>query len=236
MRRETLGLIGLAGSLSIGVGCTDVDSSDILTSGMNADIHVIADGTGDTSVIADLRVGDSLNYVELTDGDRLTASLEGGSPTELRESVDLFDYHGYSATLPGDASGTVVTVAFERTVDSGAPSSTATIPEPFALGAGPTTASRAADVAFTWTGEGAADPMTITVSGVCIESYTQTLSDTGAYTLPAGSLVALSGSEAEPCDVEAVFQRANGGDLDPAFGDGEIIGEQRRSVGFESTP
>ena len=221
------------------VACTDVDSADLLTSGMHASITGVAKGDGTTTVDVVLRAGGatSTTFVQLTGDDQLTASVDGGDPVELNH-YELADYHGYSATLSNDSPDATFEVAFVRTVDDGAPSSTFSLPEPFDIGELPQTASRAEDLTITWTPSGSGETMTIEVAGTCFQGVLQNIDDDpGTYTIPAGTMQTIEDAETDTCDAVVILWRHEEGAADPAYGEGGFAtGRQRREKTISSTP
>ena len=112
-------------------GCTSVNSSDVKTSGMSADMQVVADGSGNTNVGMQLHVDTNVtDFVKLSQGDTLTATT--GSQTATMSQTQIFGGTWYNAQFTGaDAEGTQFTVSFNRGSDVSAPNSTATLPKPF---------------------------------------------------------------------------------------------------------
>jgi hypothetical protein len=221
--------------------CTKVESKSILTSGMSATMSVRADGTGQSFASASLLVGDSaLDYVDLSTGDSLVAS-SGTKSQPMSRSV-LLNVVSYSAPFSGlDAEGTPYTIAFKRSLDSGAPSSTCTLPAPFTLTTPPPAATfsrGASDITLTWMG-GTTDPMRYEIRGDCLATKGDAITgDPGTLLLPKGTIAVGDPKYAgQTCTGTIVVHRARQGKLDPAFGHGgSIFGEQVRSVSFTSTP
>src|SRR5262249_3558367 len=126
--------------------CTKVDSQDILTHGMNAQIEARGDSFGNTTVTATLYLGDpiNLNFVQLSTGDQLIARNAGASKPMAESSI--LNITSYSAQFATNAADEEFEVAFLRTVDNGAPSSTVTIPDPFEIEPYTNPVSRAASM------------------------------------------------------------------------------------------
>lgn len=247
MRTNVLGTrfimtsVALAGLLG---GCTDLSSSDIKTSGINASLGVTANGNGSTVVGAQLHVGNSLtDYVELESGDALTARV--ADDTETLSESKLLGIINYSASFTDhDAPGSVYTIALERgAADTSAPASSCTLPAAFAITApaDAQTFSRAGDdIVVGYSGSGESDPLSWSASGDCVQVTGATLpSDTGTFTLPKGTLTSsASQSDAGPvsCQVTITVSRTRAGTLDPAYGGGGIACRQDRSFTFTSAP
>ena len=221
--------------------CTKVESSSILTKGMSASMSVSADGTGKSVASASLRVGDSaVDFVDLSSGDSLVASSGAKSQT-LSRSV-LFNVVTYSTSFSGlDAGDTPYTIAFKRSLDAGAPSSTCTLPAPFTLttpAPGASLSRGGADITLTWQG-GTADKMRYELKGDCLASKSDAITgDPGTLVIPRGTVAVNDPKNAgQTCTGTLVVRRRRDGKLDPAFGHGgNIYGEQVRSVTFTSTP
>ena len=172
-------------------GCSKSDSGDILTSGMYASISARAEGDGKTRVITSLYLGKpiDLNFIELTDGDKLV--VRHASQEMIPTEGDLLNIVSYTATFSTDAEGEMFEVSFERTVDAGAPSSVATLPAPFTLTAPPATSSRAAAMTLTWSPLGSGNLMHAVIDGSCIDLLDVPITgDTGTVTIPAGMIPA----------------------------------------------
>ncbi|MBT3223778.1 MAG: hypothetical protein HN348_32315, partial [Proteobacteria bacterium] len=115
--------------LALLIGCADVESDDLLTSGMYAHLEVEALGDGTSRASAVLKAGgvNSNTYVDLTGDDALTAEFEGETQDMTKETVG--NYHRYVADFDSDTAGETLTIVFSRTVDAGAPTSTLTLPD-----------------------------------------------------------------------------------------------------------
>lgn len=226
------------------LGCTDISSTNLKTSGIHAYLRVTADGTGNTTASAELGVQDSnnpLTFVQLDVGDQVTATA--GRQTKTLVETNLLGVIGYDASFTGaDAPGTTYTIALERQSDTSAPGSTATLPEPFTLTSPTGSASSYSraddDIVVTYDGSGGNDPMSYAVSGPCINPVTQSFSDTGTFTVPKGTIVQTH-ADATPndtCQLVVTVYRARAGTLDPAYGGGQMSGVQARTFGITSTP
>ncbi|HTR52515.1 MAG TPA: hypothetical protein VMJ10_17495 [Kofleriaceae bacterium] len=219
--------------------CGTTNSDSLLTSGMSADMTVTGNADGTATVTVNLFSGDpdQLIFVNLDDGDTLVGSNASQSlPLVEQQLVTIIDY---SAQFITGTEGAQYTIDLERTVDAGAPSSTATLPAPFALGEVATSASRASDLAITWSPAGAADPMTWQIEGTCIEGASGTIDgDPGAQTIAGNTLVKASGNGVpDSCTATLTVARTRVGQLDPHFGHGgSIVGEQARTATFTTTP
>jgi hypothetical protein len=241
--RSVLGLTAVCGSLLAtgAAGCAKTDSEDLLTSGMYAELQARTkgDASNTAAVSAVLYVDDpaDLNFVQLDPGDQLVASQ--GSESEVMDQVELGNIVSHGATLMNGAAGTQITIALDRHVDQGAPSSTATLPDAFTLAGAPLSESRGHDVTITWTPSGTADQMSWQAVGECIVAATGNITgDPGTFTLAANTLVQESGQNAPTtCTVTLTVSRTRKGSLDPHYGKGgTIVGAQDREAAWTSMP
>lgn len=148
----------------------------------------------------------------------------------------------YSATFSRQLTGETFSVLFQRTSGDDATGSSVTIPASFDI-VEPTSEqvfSRASeDILASW--DNVSTNVTMLVAGTlaCGGSstgvpfeYDIVLTDTGQFTIPAGSLPNQTGN----CSVTLKVDRALSGQIDATFGQGgRIIGHQIRSVVFDST-
>lgn len=220
-------------------GCSTVDSSDVLTSGIHAEMSAVSSGDGTTAVQATLYLGNPINldFVDLTGDDELFA-IHGSQRKEMTELI-VINIVSHHASFPVDAEGEHFEIDFTRTVDNGAPSSTATLPPKFTL-TGPTAAtSRAAAIALSWSPASSGDAMTWQANGDCIDVATGSISgDPGSFTVPANTLKKrMADGVADTCMVTVSIRRSRTGDVDPAYGKGGYIaGAQVRTITLMSTP
>ena len=128
-------LFGASVALAL-AACTTLPSSDLKTGGMSATMTVVADGSGQTTVTAQINVDDnSTDVVTLSNGDTLFATAGTVSQT-MTEDTDIFNDDTYDATFSGeDSPGTRYTIAFRRLNDVSAPDSTCTLPDAFTIDA-----------------------------------------------------------------------------------------------------
>jgi hypothetical protein len=215
--------------------CGTSESGSLLTTGISAEIGAVTTGNGTTRVTAELFEGnpDQLIFVDLQAGDSLVADINGQSMTLSKSQlVTIIDYE---AVFPTGNEGDEVAVDFQRSVDGGAPSSTATLPAAFTLDPIAASFSRASAITMTYTPSGTGDTMGWQASGDCIQVTTGALaSDPGTFTIPANMFVATS---ATSCTVTLSVTRDRKGSLDSHFGKGgSIIGEQVRTTSITSTP
>ncbi|MEO7092582.1 MAG: hypothetical protein ABI175_04975 [Polyangiales bacterium] len=219
-------------------GCSKSDSGDILTSGMYGSIHARAEGDGKTHVVTSLFLGQpiDLNFIELSDDDKLVVRHAGQEMTP--SEGELLNIVSYTATFNTEAEGEMFEVAFQRTVDAGAPSSIATLPTPFTLAAPPATSSRAAAMTLTWSPSGSGNTMTASIDGSCIDLVTVPITgDTGSVTIPADMIKKKMAQQGQTipdsCTAEIRIERQKMGTLDSHFGKGgSVQGIQARKATF----
>ncbi len=219
-------------------GCSTVDSSDVLTSGIHAEMSAVSSGDGTTNVSATLYLGNPINldFVDLTGDDELFA-IHGTQRKEMSELI-LLNIVSHHASFPTDAEGEQFEIDFSRTVDQGAPSSTATLPAAFTL-SGPTSAtSRTAAIALSWSPASSGDSMSWQATGDCIDLASGALTgDTGSFALVANTLKKRMDGVTDSCLVTVSVRRSRAGDVDSAYGKGGYIaGAQVRTVTVTSTP
>jgi hypothetical protein len=220
-------------------GCAKIESSDLLTTGIYADLAARSTGMGTTAIYATLYVGSpsNLNFVELTGDDQLIASY-GGQRTAMTQT-ELLNIVSHVAQLPTDADGAAFDIALERTVDAGAPMSHVTLPAKFTVAPAPATASRAAALTLSWSSSASADAMAWKATGACIgDAQGAITGDPGTVTIPAGAFVKRAGQNiADTCTVSITVTRSRPGVLDPHYGKGGVVvGSQERTVMAMSTP
>lgn len=223
-------------------GCAkkqSVDSQDVTTHGMSLQLEVVNDGTR-SKVYAALHVGDWESYVwaRLSSGDQLILI----DPKGERRALGVLTTEGktaYGAELaPMDGT---FTLDFVREKGASALGNKAVVPPSFTVKV-PATVSRKEALTFTWdavTGEH--DMAYEIVNASCLSSHLEKdiIGDPGTFTVNAGELKALSGKEAESCEVTLKVTRAivTNACCSAEFGHpSRAIGRQDRVVRFTSTP
>lgn len=238
-RREPRRVTELCVLALLVAGCAKTESSDLLTSGIYADLSARATGTGTTTVYATLYVGapSNLNFVELTGDDRLIASY-GGQRKVMAQTV-LLNIVSHATEFATDAGGAAFEIALERSVDAGAPMSTVALPAQFTVSPVAATYSRAAAMALTWSPAGSSDAMGWKATGACIGDVQGVIAgDPGMVTIPAGTMMKRQGQNiADSCMVSLTVTRSRAGMLDSHYGKGgSAAGSQERTVSMTSTP
>ncbi len=240
MRRPLL----LLAAFPFFLGCEAVNSQDVLTSGVYADLDVTASGTGLSVVQAVLRVGGkhSNAYLSLSGDDTLTATSDG--ETRTLYEVSLGEYREYATDFQTDAADTAFQISFERTVDAGAPDSQLTLPAPFEVTApasGSSFSRGTEDLQVEWSDSGTSDAMRWEATGDCIEYASGNIDgDNGVQTLEAGTLESAwtedGADEPGDCTVTLTLWRSRNGTLDAGFGEGgEAKAHQVRTVELTSS-
>jgi hypothetical protein len=236
-RFQGVGLVLVAaGSMA----CSTKSASDYSTSQLWADVTATASGSGSTYLNATFRESAaSLTFIQLTTDDKLTATTGVTSQTMVEAS--LLGAVGYSTSFNTNVGGTQFTVALARTKDTGAPASVITLPEPFDLAApGATSISRQQDLALTWLSNLSEDPMTVTVTGTCLETFRADVPfQVLGYTIAANALrkrTPASASDTVPdsCTATAIVSRTRLGTLDAHYKGGTSTGRQERTFSFTS--
>jgi hypothetical protein len=214
----------------------DVDSTDVRTSGVYAEIDVLAAGNGKSEVTTDLRVGgsDSNTHLKIKGEDELVATGDG-----VAKTMSLSGFL-YKASFDVEAEDTEFVVAFMRGPDDDdAPNSNATLPAPFVLAGVESGAqvARAAGFQLTWTAATVGDGMSWQLDGDCLFPQTGSMSDTGQLRVDPSDFKVHSGEEQNTCNASICVSRSRNGQLDPAYGEGGVIkAAQRRCIAFVSTP
>lgn len=231
--------LALLGSVLMTGGCSQTDSGDVLTHAMYASISATSAGDGSTTVSTTLFIDNPiyLNFVSLSGDDKLVATHAGEMKTMVE--TELLNVVGHTATFSTDAEGELFEVAFLRTVDAGAPNSSATLPAKFTVDPPPANASRAAALTLTYGPSGLADAMRWQAEGDCIELATGSLpSDTGAITIAPATIKKRMGDMiADNCQMKITITRARPGTLDPGYGKGgSVEGQQVQTVMLQSVP
>jgi hypothetical protein len=231
-------LIGFWATLAAALGamaCSEhVDSTDVRTSGVYADMSVHASGNGKSDVQVDLLVGgsNSNTHLVLKGADKLTATV-GTVSRVLSKSGNV-----YATTFDGEAAETQFVVSFTRGPDdTSAPNSSVTLPEGFIIGGIAQTVSRQVGFTATWQAGTKGEPVTWVLRGDCLVAQAGSISDAGQTVIPASRFVAAASQEQATCNASFCLERDRQGTIDPAFGEGGVFGAtQNRCAAFLSAP
>jgi len=211
-----------------------VDSTDVRTSGVYADMEVLAPGNGKSEVEVDLRVGGpaSNTHLAMKGADNLSATA-GGVTKVLAKSGNV-----YVTSFDGDAAETQFVLTFTRgPEDTSAPYSSVTLPEPFTIGGVAQTVSRQVGFTATWRAGTKGEPMAWLLRGDCLVAQAGSMADAGQTVVSPSHFVTGVAQEEATCNASFCLERARSGLLDPAFGEGGVIkAKQSRCVAFLSTP
>ena len=228
-------------------GCSNTSSENVATQGINADIDVIANGSGTTFVDAELEVGSGgigATSLELAPGDTLTVTANGIQKTMTEDSSVLGRFR-YIASFDFDDAGTMFTVAFVRNNGMNAPNSNVTLPDGFVVQS-PTNIDvfgQADNIPIVWAPSGTSIVPSIQVSLSCTTTsglmFTDTdavalSSDTGVASFPVAGVIPIGTLDTTRlCEGEVDFSRWRRGNLDPNYGEGgDITAEQLERAQF----
>ncbi|MEU4291188.1 hypothetical protein AB0E63_23430 [Kribbella sp. NPDC026596] len=225
-------------------GCSTVESKDIRTSGITANLVVtLPEGTDAADVSASLRVG-TLTFVELGDGEEISAS--GGGKDAVLRHHRAAGVTSYSNRLDGVvAAGTEITFGLKRGgADGSAPTSTVGLPERVRLvaPAAGTSYSRRRDIAVRFESEPSQLPSVLTWAGECVqEGSLQLEPGRTSATIARGSIKQVTttptpGKDVSRCQVRLTLTRRTEGKLDSAFKDGTVTAESQSAREISSVP
>jgi hypothetical protein len=211
---------------------------------MTATMTVASDETGNTKTTVVLNVDtNATDFVTLSAGDSLAATANGSTTQPLAEDSILGEVDYVTSFAGESGGGTPYIVAFRRAKDASAPSSTCTLPVPFALQAPAAQASFSRslnDITVTYAPSGSGDKMSYGVQGDCVAGVTaqSVAGDTGSIVIPKGSLIAGAQGSAQSgnCTMTITVTRQRSGAIDPHFAGGTIVAQQVRTVTVESLP
>jgi hypothetical protein len=238
--------IVFAAVLPVVAGCFEqVDSSEVTTDGLHADVALVSHDGAATEVAVTLAVGGPLGTrVALANGDRLTATALG-RVIDLRRSDDLFGNAAYVGALPHAGENVAVVVDYLRgdrsaqaqsCGNTSAVGSYALMTKPFELAPLMSSARLAQPVAIAWSNR-AADPFEVRVDGTCVRGGMERVTDSGAFTIPAAWLASADPENPSACSVRVVARRCSAGRVSPAFGEGgRVEACQERSLAFRVSP
>jgi hypothetical protein len=245
--RIKLLLLGL-GLTSTMVGCSspDIDSDELHTDGVYAEIVVLASTAqqggeitgGGSDVTVDMRVDDegSNTHLNLTGEDSLVV-------TAGEESHTLTGKMPIDSEFNGDEDGLEFTFSFERgehNVD--APDSTVSLPPEFVVEGMEGVDGADPDVllgtALELHLEGLDnEEVNYHVEGECLKLRTGSVdANNGDITIPASAFEAWEDEAAEPCGAKLYVEVVNKGSLDPAYDGGTIEAIRRVWVPFSAMP
>lgn len=216
----------VAADALLATACHSVDSSEVDTHDIRAEMTVTADGSGRAEVIAELEAeGHAFGYVELVAGEVLRVHARG---YDVPMSERWYDYH---ADLPVDRGETEFQIRLERIYGTHAPDSWVQLPPRFDLYRNPGVYTLGWDVIPIQWDVIADDEMTVRVDGPCVEAwerYIPARADVGAVALRPHDLIIDEHWDGSLCDLAVTVERVRAGRLDRAFGGGFIEAKQVR--------
>jgi hypothetical protein len=223
--------------------CSDTESDNVKTTGVHAEIEVVANGSGNTDINVQLEVGSGGEFttqLDLSNGDTLVAYANGEEQT-LTKVEKLLGTH-YVTTFNFDSTNIEFRVALLRNNDESAPNSTVLLPDPFAI-TSPNSGeifARNADIVTTWDPGFSNHSIRVNYELYCSDgNYISTyqiervISDSGQHTINATDLLGSHASQTSTqngCDLNIIVSRTRYGNLDPNYGEGGYIkASQKRS-------
>jgi len=232
-------------------GCSQTSSENVTTHGIHADIRVIAEGNGTTTVIAALEVGsDGIGQTQLDLGpsDSLTAMANGIQKTMVKDASILGDIE-YSTNFSFDDANTLFVIALNRSNATSAPNSNVTLPDGFNV-LSPTSStvySTGQTIGIVWAPSGTPIKPSISVriecrltSGIPMFGlrFVSLSSDTGSASIPVSSVMPVGTIDTtQLCEGRVYFERVRFGSLDSNYGEGgQITGEQYQTGHFFVDP
>ncbi len=229
-------ILPLALAAAVLVGCGRLGSEKIATSSMFADITVTVDPSQGTTT-ASAVLSDSAEPLDLAGNDILFARAAGidqvMGPTPGEEDDDSF--RPYEAVLDVALDAEEITVAFERSVDGGAPETVFTTPASFSVIESEEAVSRSGVITLAWQPATTDGMRLLLTSGCLAQDHEFEVEDpaVGEYEIPADTLAVGSGS-GDVCLVDVEVIRYRAGSLDPAVADGTAFAQTARSFVLET--
>lgn len=216
--------------------CSTRSASEVPTQQMWADISATSTDGANATVAATFRDGQlSLTFLQLTTDDHLTATQ--GSVSHPLVETSLLGLVTYNAAFSTGSVGTRFDITMTRKLDSGAPLTSVTLPEPVTLAAVSSPQSRANPFTVSWTSASSSDPLSVSVRGTCLQDFNASVpTNATSYTVTAGSLKKPSASSPDTCSATLTLSRTRNGTLDSHFLGGTAQGVQSRSVTFQTNP
>jgi len=214
--------------------CAEVESEDLRTSGIYAEMHVTAEDDS-AFVQARLRTGRALDAdsVLLSPGDQLSAAVSGVSIPLLKS-----DSGGYTGLLDNVAGGSEINIKFSRLDAVDASNSRVTLPKAFELTAPALaeTFKSGETITAAWSPNDPANTVLVNYSIDCTASDNNgipygkeySVADTGTHTASIDEILNVLGTQDKlvsgiSCPLEIKVERINYGTLDNAFTKGGSI-------------
>ena len=189
--------------LLVVIGCSDVDSNDLRSSGFYATMALTSSGDSQTNVRACLATSSDLfaDDIELSAGDNLTATANGITKTLMRDICyeNIFDF---------DDGGTEFVISLNRDVGVDMPNSNVVLPEKFSILMPSTnvTFNSGESITVTWSPVVGSKTIDVSYSGDCVSSVDgvsihfgrgYTINDTGIHTVLVDDILNVFGDHSE---------------------------------------
>lgn len=241
-KRETLmktifRVCGAIFATMLALGCKETTSSQFIrTGGIAALMSVTADNPDASTLRVELDVGGPDGTAVILDaGDKLSATADG--ETQDLASVSAGVYEATFKTV----KAVDFKVSLDRAEDEDAPSSVASLPDPFTINSPieDDMISRANAFQILWAPVVAkSDGGTIDISGTCIVEQSFDIAGTeGTFGIDKGVLKDVDAMKPASCKVSVTMTFTDHGTVDPAFDqDSTFTTKQTRTVTFTSTP
>ncbi len=204
--------------------CSVTDSENVKTSGIWANYRIEMNEAGDVYAYAVLRVGGATGtIVDLSGGEHMECN-----DVTLTEYVEpITNYHWSRAQVSEDTDG-VYEFVFVRTDEE--VSTMVELPDPPVIISveNEDTLTTEDDITVTWDDTIPGDYVNITLSGDCIDDFTDTMiPDDGSYSIQ--DIVYLATFQTE-CYLDLSISRVILGDVNPAFQSGQATGVAHDSI------
>ncbi|MBT8493435.1 MAG: hypothetical protein KJO07_10295 [Deltaproteobacteria bacterium] len=236
MLRTTTVLAALIAAL----GCDSTVSSDLTNDELRLFAHADVDELGNLDVVAQITTDNPAlleeTFVDLIDGDALSATLDGEEVTMAREWVPIVGLIQYRAQFESVGGGEILSIDLERPSYGDIEDSWVEIPPPFELSM-PASFSRSDYLVVEWTPV-PATRSGLSLSGSCFDDSFQMDGNPGRIELAPPRLSVPEGVDAQAqCELDATLTVVNERSAAAGFGrGGRITAEQVRRSVVESTP
>jgi hypothetical protein len=214
-------------ALLAGTGCQQIDSYNIPTDAVEAQIRVTSFELGSDTISTTLKLqGEALTYFELGAGEQLYVASDG---YEFPMFPAAF---GYQASLPQGGDDRLVQVAFLRSRFGSALDSYVSMPPSFSVFAFGESDAFGDRLAIEWDVI-SHDPISVSLDGPCMHPYTFDIGafeDIGSHVISAEELPVHNSWLGQDCRVQVSVDRVREGELDPALSGGFISATQTRTT------
>ncbi len=215
-------------SLTI-AGCHRIESHNVPTHALEADINIYSYDGLSNQVEANIRLRDDpFTYVRLSVGDSLVAASDSDLQTMFPTG------YGYQAQLSSIGAEELIQIGFHRNGFASALNSQVQMPAPFQLFLS-SEAGVDTDLLFIEWDTLTDEPMDINLSGPCILQETFTidgLASEGLFIIDSANLMMDDYWAGEECGIDVTATRSRRGIIDQALWGGQINGIQSRTETF----